>query len=206
MRVRSLLLAVLLVAGLAGAPAAHARPRKPVCHLVKDVAADETVSEPALDVRGADLASDGRRLTALVRLGGHPDTSAPTSPLGRVYTFRFRGAGDGEFPVFLSYVTTPTTKEASYGFHDPVSRQDIERGPATVKVTASSVAVTVPLVVLEPFGKFHPGSVLSEPVVESLRVLGARTDLGTDLRTGADIADGTGTYVAGSRSCVPVGG
>lgn len=82
-------LLILPLAGTAGAARA-----KPVCNLIPDSAGDSAKLVPAgstedqLDILSADVATNAKRLTAVIRLSSLTEIS-PTEPIGRVYEFNF---------------------------------------------------------------------------------------------------------------------
>lgn len=212
MKIRTAVLAAVVLATGAGVPAASAAPKKklppPVCNLLVDDKGDTIpVADNALDVLSADIASDSKKITTVIRLGGSPDGVNPTSPTGRTYHIEFFGQG-GANPVFMSYIVAPNASAATYGHFDPATGINTGDGQATVKVSGNNIFMTAPVGSFSSYGKFKPGSKITGLSVTIGRMVGAYVDEGTYLYNSpiADDAEGGKVYTAGARSCVKVGG
>ena len=206
MPVRSFCAAVLL-ATVCGAPGAEAA-AKTYCKLLVDARGDTALTDtPGVDVLSADVVSDSRRVTAVVRLAGSPSTYGPTSPAGHLYTVRFSGQG-GARPVFVWYATTPTGGVAKYGLYHDESKNNEILGIASATVVGNAVHLTVPLGPLAPYGKFTRGARITGLTAFAARWIGAYAtpDAYAHDSREADRATGGKPYVAGARSCAKVGG
>lgn len=216
----------LLLVLLAAAPVAAAA--APVCRVIPDARGDAgygivtppaTVGllpgTPADDLLSADVASDGRRVTALWRVGTLP-VPDPVAPLGRDYTLVFDVRGKGTW--FLAARTYPTGTRFFYG--DFISelggihaesrilgqargRLDTARGTVVVDAPAAAFARGLRKGTL--MVKLHAavGRVVGQGLVASREVAGLQVPLeGTVLSFDAASGD---RYVVGARSCVRPG-
>lgn len=206
MRVRPALALALLPALLA-AGAATAAPAKPVCDLIKDAAGDGEVVTPAddFDILSADIASDGKKITAVLRLAGNPAAVNPQALGGKNYYVSFSAGGSGQ-PQFLSASFDPVLG-ASYstGFEEDVNgvgNKTSDAEPATGKVDGKVITITAPLGAFSGRASVKPGKKLSGLTAEVFALVGTSATGG--LLALADEATG-GSYVAGSRSCVKPG-
>ena len=201
------------LAALALAPAASGA--GPSCHLVVDPKGDQRDRNytgdvaPAgsdLDVVGADVASDGSYLTAVVRLATlRPlDTGEPG---GHYYEVAFR-VGPREFELGARYGVDGVSGRVREGGEHGAGRVT----PARVSLHPDrrEVAITVPANVLGALD----GKRVSGIVVHSHRYYGLNGDpvgqshtLGNNPGASArvDTAKASRGYVAGTRSCVTVG-
>lgn len=189
-------LATAAVIGLvvpAAAAGQHAtKKRKPVCNLVKDGSGDATGTGTAvtgpndgnLDIVGADVATNARTLTAVVRLAAL-SSSDSNSPGGREYQVVFTV---GTATTGVDAVVGPTgTATASGG------------GTALVDAAKKQVRISVPLSALEV--KVAPSTPLTRIGARTYRVLGNdQIVLGN-----TDSADSASSYTPGWPSCVKVG-
>src|SRR3954469_10936796 len=97
MRAHRIAIAAAVAAGVWAGPLAQAPTPKPVCDLVTDPSGDVIGSAPGVDngdydVRSGDIATDARRLTAVIRLSSlAPEDAA--SPVARDYEFDFVANG-----------------------------------------------------------------------------------------------------------------
>jgi hypothetical protein len=205
MRVRFVCAAALVAASWA-APAAVAA-TKPYCKLLVDARGDTALAEaPGLDVLSADVVSDGRRITVVLRLAGSPSSYETSSPAGHLYTVRFSGQG-GTAPVFVTHVSTPTGSVTKYGLYDDETATDATLGYATGAVAGSTLRLTVPLAPLAPYGRFTRGARITGLTAFAHRWVGAFVPPRTYAHNSpeADRAKGGKPYVAGARSCERVG-
>lgn len=111
----------VLTASVLAAPSLAATKARPVCRLVTDARGDamwldRVPGGPTDDLLSADLASDGRTVTAVFRMADvqQPD---PVAPLGHAYAFYFRvrGATQGT-QHFVSAYTHATGTRFVYGY------------------------------------------------------------------------------------------
>jgi hypothetical protein len=204
------LAALLAVAALPTASHAAPRPKPKVCNLVVDPAGDSApVASDAVDIVGGDIASDSRKLTAVIRLKKWADTE-PTAPLGRVYQINLTGQG-GETYAFMSYFTTPAGASFKYGYHDATTNVDTGTGTATGKVdpAKNEIRMTVPVGSLSQMGtgSFKSGARITGIEITVGRWLGAyaSADVYGGFTSPADSAAAEKSYTGGSLSCVKVG-
>lgn len=209
MKIRTALFAAVLVSAALGVPAAQAaKAPKPVCNLLVDDKGDAIpATSTSLDVLSADLASDSKKITGVIRLGGDPKALDPTAPTGRTYQLQFVGQG-GANHVFMSYLVTPTASSATYGYYDETTGINTGIAEATLKVVGNNVYMTAPVGAFGSYGKFKPGAKITGLEVHAGRMVGAYVDSGTYAYNSpeADGATGGKVYTAGARSCVKVGG
>lgn len=196
------LLGVVTVAGLAGA----ATP-KPICNLLKDdkgdgtanIVADGTPSDPAWDILSADIATDGSKLTTVIRVD-RLATSAPTSPGGVQWRFNFT-VGDASLYTSVR-ADTLLGVTGSYGYVDTISETLGEATPV-LDTKKNEVRITVPLGGFSQVASIkRAGTSLGglEATAGRFYNLGAVT-----ASEPSDSADGASSYVTGTRSCVAVG-
>ena len=189
---------------VAGGGAAVAAPKaKPVCNLVTDETGDASIvtGQKSLDVVSADLASDAKNLTAVIRLDGAPGGANPQALGGTRYYFEFTAPGSDN-PQYL-YASIPfagepiyrtgevTTTETNRSFSsDPVD----ESVKGSIK--GNVLTMTAPLKAFSRV-KLAPGAKLAAPTVETFAVAGV-------LLVSVDDATGK-AYTAGTPSCVKPG-
>lgn len=198
MRVRPALALALLPALLA-AGAATAAPAKPVCNLISDGAGDVTAPSANLDILSADVSSDAKKLTGVIRVAklAASDGSAPT---GFAYNFRFKVAGsDVQYYLLASSEPSPigaTTFEFGT-IETGNSLTPIGDATGKIDLAKNEVRITAPT----SFGavKIKPGTKLVDLQAVTQRRF-------VVLLSGADstVLDGK-TYTAGAASCVKPG-
>lgn len=211
-----------LTASVLVAPSLAATKAKPVCRLVSDARGDAAWLDrvpggAADDLLSADIASDGRTVTAVFRMADvqQPD---PVAPLGHAYAFYFRvrGAPDAT-QHFVSAYTHPTGTRFVYGHlvQDTTGPRAHVLGAAkgTVSVAKDEVRVHAPAAGFRP-PQVRRGVTLTELQVSVYRwwgvglmedplVLGLRVPV-TGTGTGFDRGEGN-RYVVGAPSCVKPG-
>lgn len=201
-------LALAAVTSLALGGAAVAAPKaKPVCNLLKDDKGDGTAflvgsgtpSDPAWDIVSADIASDGSKLTTVVRVDKLA-TSAPTSPGGVQWRFNFT-VGDATLYTSVR-ADTALGVTGSYGYVENIS---MTLGTATpvLDTAKNEVRITVPL------SGFSEQAVIKKT---GTTLGGLSASAGRFYNLGAvtasepsDTATGAGSYVTGTKSCVVPG-
>ena len=220
----ALLATCALVAG-AGAGAASAAPAaKPVCNLVSDATGDASVSGvpggAGDDITSADIASDGKTLTGVVRVAGLA-ANDPEWLNGRAYFADFSVPGS-EDVLFVQARAYPTGVIWSYGYSgvDPTSgvNTSYTLGSATgvIDVAKKEVRISAPVkgFVTGAKAKLAKGVKLKglgariyrqggQGLVPSQEVAGTRVPL-SGLNVLLDEASGS-SYVVGTPSCVAVG-
>lgn len=201
------LLGVLATAGLAGAaPAA-----KPVCNLFTDAKDDGTgflltdrnylPNDPQLDILSGDVASNGKTITAVLRLADlqASDSSAPT---GRTYYVNF---GVGEVELNLSAaVDSDGSATFAAGFQDTASRAGLGAATGVLDLAKKEVRIHAPLSIFKDKAALKAGSRIDYVEGLAQRYVGNRT-AGRGITPSADATDPGRSYSIGARSCVAVG-
>lgn len=214
------LLAGATLTGLA--TAAPAPP--PVCQLIKDAKGDAKYNnvpgDGSVDITSADVASDGKTVTAVVRVD-KLTVPNPQSPLGQAWFLKFNVKGAPEI-LFLSARQYPQGNAFVYGYtaEDPNTgiNTSYTLGTATgaLDTAKNEIRISVPA---EKFkdakAKLTKGTKLTGLLADSWRIAGqgavpsqnvggvARVPLGGFLLP-FDTAEGK-TYTVGTRSCVVLG-
>ncbi|HVF05528.1 MAG TPA: hypothetical protein VNA20_11870 [Frankiaceae bacterium] len=210
MTIRTAAVAAVVATIAVGAPAASAAPKKklppPVCNLVVDDKGEPTSDGP-LDILSADIATDSKKLTGVIRVAGDPDAAGPTSPTGRIYHLSFSGASPST-NVFLSFIYAPTGQAATYGFFNKTTMVNEGVGAATLKIVGNDIYMTVPHSVYSAYGKFKPGNKITGLTASTGRMAGVfvSTDAYAYNPVTGDNAPEGKAYTSGARSCVRVGG
>ncbi|MCU1603463.1 MAG: hypothetical protein JWO22_4172 [Frankiales bacterium] len=200
-------LAVAVGAGLvlSGTAGAASKP-KPACNLVTDAAGDATgflvasstplPSDVNLDILSADVASDAKKVTAVIRTAAIGSDS--TSPTGDIYYQNF--AVDGT-KYYLEALVTGTTGTLSYGDFSGTGGTRKNLGPAdgVVDAAGKTVHVTVPVSAV--------GIKNGKSVIDGLDSLAQRyVNLAVvGITPTADEATSDKTYKTGTPSCVTPG-
>jgi hypothetical protein len=214
MRIARPALALALVASVAAAGAAGAVVKnpapQPVCKLIVDDAGDASLQAPipsddSIDLTGADLASDTKNVTAVLRIKNLGATS-PLQVTGRNYYFEFTPA-KAQFPVYFSYeedFSAPLLGGVfSYGDLEPGTGgvpTYTRKGDATgvIDSAKNEIRISVPTSAVQALGNVKAGSKISSLSASTTAVLGV-------LVADVDTAEATKPYVAGYPSCVKPG-
>ena len=214
--------AVLAGAPLA-APATAATKVRPVCHLVTDDRGDAgTTAVPHVpggdtdDILSADVASDGRTVTTVIRMADVqvPD---PDAPAGRGYSFSFqlRGAPTTYFLTARTYATGTRYQYGSYAV-DGAGQSYVRvlgEGTGTVSPTAHEVHVSAPAAAFRP-QQVRRGATLVSLTARAYRWWGQGLVDDRDVGpvhaplygTGSAFDEALGNrYVVGTPSCVRLG-
>lgn len=211
--------ALTLAVALAGGASAAAAPRGPACNLVVDATYDDQAtpatgtspreaSSPRVDIVSADVASDSRVLTAVVRVrdlsapdpGAAPGASYHLSLRTQGETFRLFGERSAESERYL------LARERDGAMGEIIARVSgmFDEDRSEVRITASlrefrpcAVITRGTRITTLAVDTFHSQGV-AEQVVP---VVGERVSYLNGV--GADAASGgRSTYAAGSPSCV----
>src|SRR3954451_2385113 len=244
MRARAVVVAGIAVA-VCAAGVANATPRaaKPnhvpaVCNLLTDPTGDalfdpvgtglsQFPADPNGDILSADVASDARNVTAVLRLKSlaSPDT---TYPLAHFYMVSWYVRGHAT-PVYLGGTLDPNPAAGTvfgpqfvFGY---AGSQDAatftfsyynigsSKVKATIDTAKKTLTLSVPISAISSYGKFTPGAkfsgisaqtqaLVNGPVFpQNEPLLGGSSGVGFQ----EDTADGGKDYVAGSPSCVKPG-
>jgi hypothetical protein len=197
--------ALATLACLAGGVSAHAAV-KPVCNLVVDDAGDAGVitGQDGMDVLSADVSSDSKNLTAVIRLKSAPASKNPQAPSGTNYYFNYTGVGSDNVQYLTATVPFSGAPTFATGQVAPTGGQDIstdDPSNGTVgSIKGSVITISTPLSNLRVKGK--PGAKLTGLGVEVRVLIGVN---GTGLLQLADAAEGSKAYTTGTPSCVKPG-
>ena len=196
--------ATVLSAGVASAAIKKPAP-KPVCNLVLDDAGDASVlgpdpSDSTLDILSADLASDAKNVTAVLRVKSLSGSSAAAT--GRNYYVQIQTAS-AKYPIYFSYETSPLGDFFSWGDLEPgAGGVDSYTGKGdaigTVDKVKNEIHLTVPVKELSALANLKPG-------VKVTSITANTTAAFVVLVTTVDEAEGTKAYIAGTPSCVKTG-
>ncbi|HEX8003391.1 MAG TPA: hypothetical protein VF519_11925 [Mycobacteriales bacterium] len=215
-------LGVALAAISAGA--ADAAKVKPVCNLVVDAtgdtfaarAQDGTAPGPqddAFDIKSADIASDGKTITAAIRVAKLGD--AQTSPQGRGFAFDFLLPTSDMQGSLRAVLITGQAPYFEATFKDP----SVPNGPSTFISTVTGVVdakkgeirISAPVGVFSELGQIKLGTLITpaaDAATSGRAVPPAPGVAGAPITTRyvfADVATDSKPYKAGTPSCVPVG-
>ncbi|MBC7373347.1 MAG: hypothetical protein H7323_05090 [Frankiales bacterium] len=190
----------LAVTGVTAFGASAAPAPKPVCNLITDPTGDVTVPSANLDIVSADIASDARRLTGVIRVSKLA-TSDGTAPTGVAYSFYFKLPGSAVQYYLLASVEPAPVGATTFEFGTVETGNSLTPiGPATgvIDLAKSEVRITAPTTLGSV--KVKPGS-----KIVSLQAFTQRRFV--VLLSGADSTelDESKTYTAGTRSCVTPG-
>lgn len=210
-----------IAAGGALAAPAKSKP-KPVCNLISD-AKDDTFAvrsqdsqgaygpqEDALDLVSGDLASDGKVLTAVLRVKKMALT-AGTSPNGLSFRVQFTHGGlDEDTNLFLSGRAGSGAQVFTAGSRAITA--NVSSKIADVKgvfdVAKSEVRITAPLDVFKGLGggiKTGTKLQLGELDQTASRFVAVNPATGADTAVFADVTTSVSSYTVGAPSCVVPG-
>lgn len=199
MRRRRPALALAVACGVALSGGAQAAPSKPACNLIQDPAGDVTLPSANLDIVSADIASNAKKLTAVIRVAKLANSDG-TAPTGVAYNFRFKLPGDTtQYYLLASAEPSPfgsTTFE--YGTIETNRLTPIGDATGTFDLAKNEVRVTAPTT----FGsaKIKPGS-----KIVSLQAVTQRRFVVLLSTADSSVVDDSKSYTAGSASCVKPG-
>jgi hypothetical protein len=217
---------LLVLAGAGYASAAPAKAAKPVCNLIADDKGDSGISPvPGADgddIVSADIATDAKTVTAVIRLAGLSDPD-PQAPLGRSYSVLFTAPGSADL-LYLAARTYPQGTKYIYGYQavDPNTgvTTNYTLGDATGAVDAAKgevhVSAPVKAFVDGAKAKLAKGAKLAGLSASVDRIYGQGVVPSQSPAPGAprvplggftlqfDDATG-GSYFMGTPSCVAVG-
>jgi hypothetical protein len=216
MRLAATLVTACTIAALGAVPASAAK-AKPLCNVIVDGSGDakfaSAPSDDSLDIVGGDFASNGKTITAIIRLKGFANPS-PQSPLGQAYFVVFNTPSTGDV-LSLSATFTPTGTYYKYGYDatDPVLtlKTSYTLGDAVGAQNGNEIRISVDVAKF-PQAKFLKNGakvtgiqaqarrLLGQRAVPSQNVGPARAPLG-GLTLELDTADAK-PYVLGTKSCV----
>lgn len=212
---------VLTSLAAGGAVAAPAKP-KPVCNLITDEKNDTFAlrsqdaqgaygpQEDALDIVSGDLASDGKVLTAVLRVKKMA-LSSGTAPNGLSFRVQFTHGGlDEDTNLFLSGRASGTAQVFTAGSRAITA--NLSTKLADVKgvfdVTKSEVRISAPLEVFKSLGggiKKGTKLQLADLDQTASRFITVNPATGADTATFADVGNSASSYTVGAPSCVVPG-
>ena len=189
-------LAVSAALALAAAGAAHAAPArpkpKPVCNLVTDPANDTFTGAKSLDILSADVATDGKVVTGVIRFAKLvKPTEEPASPTGGFYQLQFTYNGSGH--VLTAHITPKGEEYGPTG--KSTGKYDLAKNEVRIHVKATELAGS-PV--------FKPGSLLTNFVVRT-DIGNPTVPVGSTFQILGDSASGNKPYPVGYPSCVRPG-
>ena len=202
-------LALGVCAALAAATgvAAAAPAAKPSCNLVTDAKGDGGIATSSgdVDILSADIASNAKVITAVIRLDGDPASFNPQAPGGKNYYLSFVAPGS-EQPQFLSAEYDPVAG-ASYhsGYEEDVNgvgNKTSDPDAVAGSVKGNVITITAPLSAFSSRTSLKPGKKLTGLTAEVFALIG--TSVTGGLLANADDAAGT-SYTTGGASCVVPG-
>jgi hypothetical protein len=200
--VRPVVAVLLATSVVAGGGAIAAPKAAPVCNLVTDDVGD-TASAPfpasnAIDIKSADIGSDGETLTAVLRVAKYTANETETI-YGKRYIVAFEGAGLKpmyltalDYPAGISYNFGEVTESATGPSYSSTGTAkgaiDAAKGEIKISVTASDLAAA-------SFGKLQKRGLLKGINAVTFRRVGNQLFEGDDASTSKK-------YTVGAASCV----
>lgn len=177
---------------------------KPVCNLVTDAKGDASIggatpNDANLDVVSADVASNGKVVTAVLRLAAFAEQD-PQSPFGRTYYLGFNAPG-AENQLYLSVGIDPALG-VTYDYGDLQGNLYTSSGTGVGSVDAAKGVLTVTAPAdMGGLASLKKGTKLTALEAKSTALLGVA---GTGVVATVDTATG-GSYAVGTPSCVTPG-
>lgn len=219
MRVGRVAAAIVICFGVAAAPMAHAATVRPACDLVTDPAGDVTpttlgTNNNDYDIRSADIATNKRQLTAVIRLTSLAPEDA-TSAAARDYEFDFDANGQ-RFGLLANLVTGGASFEAAVYDTNAAGGQsgtDLGELSGVIDSVHHEIRMTAPLQLFAPYASFKQ-TYVDQLYVTSARAVGddgaatpdGRVTVGSQsVATVVDDASSKARYAPGRTSCVRVG-
>ena len=208
------LIALALCAGLAGGLGltSASAAAKPVCNLLTDPKGDATgdagaANDPVMDIISADVASNAKKITAVLRVQKLAATSV-NYPLGISWRVNFV---IGDTTYTMSAISDRSGLAAQTSYADPTTKQGtIARAPTTVVLDTakSEVRITASAVAFGDRVNVKPGTLVTGLGALTVGIFQLPTNPvvnGNLSYTTADTATGGKDCLAGTASCVVVG-
>jgi hypothetical protein len=195
--------ALAAATGVAGA----ATKAKPVCNLVVDAKGDGGVATGSddVDLVSADIASNAKVVTAVLRLAGDPSSVNPQAVGGKNYYLSFTAPGSDQ-PQFLSAEFDPVAGAAYHsGYEEDVNgvgNKTSDTDAVLGSVKGNVITITAPLSAFSSRVSLKPGKKLTGLTAEVFAMIGTGATGG--LLVNADDATGS-SYTTGAPSCVVPG-
>lgn len=207
-------LALALCAGLVGGLGltSASAALKPVCNLLTDAKGDATggtgaANDPVMDIISADVASNAKKITAVLRVQKLAATSV-NYPLGISWRVSFTIA-DTNYTMSALSDRSGVASQTSYS--DPTTGQGtIARAPTTavLDTAKNEVRITASVVAFGDRVNVKPGTAVTALSATTVGIfqLPVNPVVNGNLRYAtADTATGGSDYKAGTASCVVVG-
>ncbi|GAC1439643.1 MAG: hypothetical protein NVS3B26_02910 [Mycobacteriales bacterium] len=192
--------------GIASAATKKAAAR--VCNLITDARGDAAVvtSQPGMDIITADIASNAKLITAVIRLAAAPTAPNPQAPGGTDYYFSFTAPGSAA-PQFL-HASLPPVGAATFATGQTTTVGGQNTSTDDAPAASGSIAGTIVTITASTsaFGgrvSLKPGTKLTGLTVDVYAQVGVPGVGG--LLQNADTAAGAKPYIAGTPSCVVPG-
>jgi hypothetical protein len=204
---------VLLVGSVIAGGAATAAPKKkvkpvpPICNQIVDEKGDATAgaisasNEPSWDVVTADIASDAKMLTTVIRVDKLAKSTS-SDPLGSQWRFDFFV---GDTNLYTQATSSPFGDRFVVGYTDTTSHAIANSGATGVFDEAKNeVRVSAPLSAFDAQAKITPGTKLTQLAASAgdfVNTAGGNPSGSFQ----ADDATGAKPYASGALTCVAVG-
>ena len=217
MRARALLASTVVLAALGStavdaAPVKKKKPAPPSCNLVKDTTGDVSnkfqgvdVFQPdqGLDLVGADVVTDTKNLTAVIRLAAAPGSA---TVYAKRYIMQMNVTGLAN-PLVVAAAITPTGTTYSFGYYGTTTTGtgfNYSATPAVGKIQDKVITVSAKLsdiAAMEQLGVVKKGAKISGFSLTANRRVPAFTQVTGSVYV-ADDALGKTSYLAGGTSCI----
>lgn len=196
--------ASVLTAGVATAAAPGV-----ACSLVTDKVGDGTgfvftdrdylPNDPNVDLVSGDIASDAKKITAVIRTSALElsDASAPT---GRTYYANFTV---NAVKLYLAVAMDGSGEGTFTGGYIDTTRKSLGGATGVIDTKAKEVRITAPVSLFAAQASLKAGTEITDLNLLAQRYIGNRSVGG--VTPSADAAEGGKAYKVGAASCVKVG-
>ncbi|MDX6197205.1 MAG: hypothetical protein QOJ79_356 [Actinomycetota bacterium] len=186
------------------------------CRLIQDAAGDGNdqlngtrlgPNEPDLDIVSADIASNARSVTTVVRLS-NLGTALEAAGRRNLYRFFFQLGSRHEYVVTLA---TRSLDGEQFSVIVPTEGSDVPGTDTAVPATGTfdvahnEVRVTIPLSLASGNHNMPHQTYFHNLVADTYRGIGTEAAGGANASTSIDYASTDRRYLAGSSSCVHIG-
>lgn len=200
--------AVAVAGTLVGAGISQAAARaKPSCNIVTDAKADADIAggagqDDSLDIVSADLASDRRALTAVIRVVKASPASS-SYKYGSTWRMDFTVSG---VPLSISAVSDRNGVVGQYAYSDTTGSHIIgSDGAVTIDQVKNEVRISIPTLAFREHADLKPGTLVTKVSAVTGGVVNIPGEGNVRVPT-TDVSDTTdGTYKLGKVSCVKPG-
>lgn len=198
----------LVIAGHAGA-APKPKP-KPVCNLVTDSASDVTApGDASQEILSADIASDAKNFTTVVRLKGIKATGV--GQLGKEVRIDFTLPG-GVAKAWMGWTSSvyggDTFQYGLIGQGAGGSTSPTGDAAGSIDVAKNELRMTVPTSAMNELGKAKVGNKVTDIVVTASQLVGVAPNPSgayAFFSESVDSAEASAAYTTGTPSCVKPG-